>query len=218
MVPGAAAAGRRLPACLDWGWIRGSWGAVGFGVRAACRALLLVVDAGVARRRRVRPAVRYGRCGWGGWSACPGCSASWTWSRSAGNGWWIAIGLSQTGQSFWATAGWSWHPGRAAGLRLARCSTTADAARERAEPLGDGLPCRPGVVRARSGPVVDPVSLIASAWPSRMRDCDGGLRPESRCGQTGLHPWPSRRARGRRCARSVGRASVRSPAQGPAGP
>ncbi len=95
---------------------------------------------------------------------------------------------------------------------------TADAARELAEPWGRGALARPGVVRARSGPVVDPVTLIASAWPSRMRDCDGGLRPESRCGQTGLHPWPRRRAHGRRCARSVGCSSAGSPAQGPAGP
>ena len=72
------------------------WAAVGFGVRAACRAFLLAVEAGVARRRRLRQ-VRYGRCGWGGWSACPGCSASWTWSGSSGGGWWIAIGLSQAG-------------------------------------------------------------------------------------------------------------------------
>ena len=28
-----------------------------------------------------------------GGSACSGCSASWTWSRSAGSGWWIAVGL-----------------------------------------------------------------------------------------------------------------------------
>lgn len=171
----------------------------------------------MARRRCLRLAVRYGRCGWVGWSACSGCSASRTWSRSAGGGWWIAIGLSRAGQFLGRR-----RSGRGASMRCWPAACRVRRHRRRGPrgvrtPGDAGLSRGPGVVRARSGRVVDPVSLIASAWPSRMRDCDGGLRPESRCGQTGVHSWPRRRAHGRRCARSVGRSSAGSPAQGPAG-
>jgi len=118
-------------------------GAVGFGVRDACCALLVAVDAGVARCRRVRPAVRDGRCGWGG-RRVRGCSASWAWSRSAGSGWWIAIGLSRAGRFSWATAGWSWHLDALLAGGLSGAGGTADAARELAEPWGRGALARPG--------------------------------------------------------------------------
>ena len=136
-----------------------------------------------------------------------------------GGQWLVERDRPLTGRAVsWATAGWSWHPGRAAGRRLAGWGAPPTRPGSVRSPGDAGRSRGPGVVRARSGPVVDPVSLIAPAWSSRMRDCDGGLRLESRCGQTGVHPWPRRRADGRWCARSVGCSSAGSPAQGSAGP
>jgi hypothetical protein len=84
MVPGPAAAGRRLPACLDWGWIRGSWGASWIW----CEGCLSRVVARRGRWGGAASALAAGGAVWavwlGGGSACPGCSASWTWSRRRG--------------------------------------------------------------------------------------------------------------------------------------
>jgi hypothetical protein len=219
MVPGPAAGGRRLAARLDWGLIRGSWGAG----RVWCEGCL----SRVAARRRVA----VGR--WGGAaSAFAAGGAVWAvWLGrvvgvlgvvdvvKVGGRWLVDRDRPLTGPAVsWGSVGWSWQidallagglPGAGApSSRSGSLRTPGDAGRSRG----------PGVVRARSGLVVDPVSLIASAWPSRMRDCDGGLRPESRCGQTGVHPWPRRRVHGRRCARSVGCSSAGSPARGCVGP
>ena len=156
-------------------------GSVGFGVRAACCA----VDAGVAHRRHVRPAVRHGRVWLGRVVGVLGCSASWTWSRSAGGGWWIAIGLSEAGQFLGRR-----RAGRGGSTRCwpaaCRCGGTADAAGGLRSPWGRVALARPGSGVRAERTMVDPVSLIASAWPSRMRCCDGGLR------RIPLRPdWPS---------------------------
>jgi hypothetical protein len=118
------------------------------------------------------------RCGMGGWSACSGWSASWTWSRVGGQ-WLVGCDRRLTGRAVsWATAGWSWRLDAllAGGLPGAGAPPTRPGGVW--SPWGRGALARPGVVRARSGPVVDPVSVIAPAWASRMRDCDGGLRPK----------------------------------------
>ena len=220
MVPGPAAAGRRLPGCLDWGWIRGSW--VGSG-RIWCEGCLSRVSARRGGRGGTASAFAAGAV-WALWLGrvvgVSGVLGVVDVVRVVGR-WLVDRDRPLTGRVVsWATAGWSWHLDAllAGGLPGARAPPTRPGSVR--SPGDGGLSRGAGsVVRAQRGPVVDPVSLIASAWPSRMRDCDGGVRPESRCGQTGVHPWPRRRAHGRRrCARSVGCSSAGSPARGPAGP
>ena len=141
-VPGPAAAVDVSRLVWNGAGSAAAGGAVGFGVRAACRALLLVVDA------------------WGGAASAFAAGVVWAvWLgrvvgvsgvlgvvdvvKVGGSGWWIAIGLSQAGQFLGRRRAGRGARALLAG-RLARCGGTVDAARELAEPWGRGALARRG--------------------------------------------------------------------------